>query len=207
MRRALHRMPDRPEPTWVSRSLPLPTLEPLGPAVAVLHSELQGAQEREQHLSALMLADWRSYTAPDDRVSYPRLRRAAQGFPEGFRSWWLPFAGDHWEPVGYSGWHPISSATFEALEHSTSAEDRDVPPEQTRGTEPLVYLFNYSVAPFLRGSETARRLLRALKLDIKACKPQGLAAITVSADGERVARRWGLARKSAGIYTTRFNNP
>ena len=56
-----------------------------------------------------------------------------------------------------------------------------------------VYLFNYSIAPELRRSEASRALIAGLADDL-AAMPQSMpvAALCVSAEGVRVAERFGL---------------
>ncbi|MCA9554757.1 MAG: hypothetical protein KC933_32305 [Myxococcales bacterium] len=151
--------------------------------------------------AAVLLADWASYPAPVDQVSLARLTRVLDAFPRGFRTWWL----DHPElgpvPVGYSGWYPIAPELFERLRLSPeSITDRgEVLPLGEASDERALYLFNYSVIPQLRGGPVAGELLRALANDVAMAPHAGLCAITVSEDGARVARRFGMTRKGACV--------
>ncbi len=117
-------------------------------------------------------------------------------FPRGFRVWSAEVPGAGRLPVGYTGWYPVSEATFGSLERdAASRHDRMVVPlaeGERRGS--FLYLFNFSVVPQLKGTSAARGLVQAYARDLDAEEPLGLAAITVSADGERVATRFGMTR-------------
>ncbi len=60
------------------------------------------------------------------------------------------------------------------------------------GGENYLYLFNYSVAPWLIGSGFAKPMLQAYAADLAATQPAGMVAITVSDHGARVATRLEL---------------
>ena len=60
----------------------------------------------------------------------------------------------------------------------------------------FLYVFNYSVVPALRGTAMAARLLKALADDIARTPHRGLAALTVSPEGERVAARFGMTARA-----------
>ena len=142
------------------------------------------------------LADHACYPRPADKVQFDKLSRAMRAFPQGFRCWWLEHPSAGWLPVGYSGWHPVSPAQFETLtDPSGASTGRSVEPlALVDPTGPYVYVFNYSVIAPLRKSPVSRDLLGALAEDLERVRPRGLSAITVSADGARVAERLGMKR-------------
>jgi hypothetical protein len=145
-------------------------------------------------LLALLLADWVSYDSADDRVDFGRLAFVVGRFPRGFRLWFSEVDGLGWVPVGYTGWYPIDPTTFDQLLAGAPVHaDRAVVPLREVGPAPVLYLFNYSVARPFRRTAASRRLLSAYFADVEAQSPGGLAAITVSGDGSRVAARAGLA--------------
>jgi hypothetical protein len=56
-----------------------------------------------------------------------------------------------------------------------------------------LYLFNVSIVPPLRGGTAQSRLLmQRYAADLAGVKKLGMAAVTVSEDGARVSRRFGL---------------
>ncbi|XXY48071.1 hypothetical protein WME91_49545 [Sorangium sp. So ce269] len=145
---------------------------------------------------ATLLADWSCYPLPVDQVGIERLFQVMFTFPAGFRVWWAEAPGSGWLPVGYTGWFPIAELTFEALAaRPAELRYRNMPalPTLDPGGS-FIYLFNYSVLGPLRGTSCSRRLLRALADDIAAVPLRGLAAITVSEEGSRVAERFGMRR-------------
>ena len=124
-------------------------------------------------------------------------------FPRGFRLWGARVAGpgSAWVPLGYTGVHPIAEATFARFEAGTAslagAAITALPAVEVGGS--FLYLFNFSVAPRLRGTRMAARVVKALADDVARTPHRGLAALTVSRDGERVAQRFGMvARGRAG---------
>jgi hypothetical protein len=145
---------------------------------------------------ATLLADWGCYTAPVDQVGFERLLFVMHVFPAGFRGWWVESPDDGWLPVGYTGWYPISEATFEMLaSRAAMVRDRSTVPLPVIDPEgSFFYLFNYSILPAFRRGPCSRQLVRGLAEDIQAVPCRGLAAITVSEDGARVAERFGMRR-------------
>ncbi len=140
---------------------------------------------------ATFLADLVSYHVPADQVSFDRLLYVMHAFPEGFRTWWMQDAKRVFWPVGYSGWYPMTKDAFTHFcERPNHLESRMVVP--TRQSSSYVYLFNFSVAPQLKNSLASNALMKAFCQDIKALKAKGLACITVSDDGIRVAKRFGM---------------
>lgn len=86
-----------------------------------------------------------------------------------------------WYPVGYSAWHPFDPALLDR----PWPENVPIDPDAA-----AAYLFNYSVIPSLIGSPLARDLMRHLDAQVRGFTV--LAADTVSPDGVRAARRWGM---------------
>lgn len=146
----------------------------------------------------LLAADWASYAVPVDQVNFERLAFIASTFPRGFRL----FLGRTEEaqsiPVGYSAWHPMSNGSFRLLrDHAAQLVDRTVLPLSTMVPAVSdVYLFNYSVAPGLRGSDLARSLVKEYAREVTAAAPRSLTAITVSEDGSRVAAKFGMSKRT-----------
>lgn len=143
---------------------------------------------------ATFAADLCCYFSKEDQVNFDRLLYVMHAFPEGFRVWWSRISDGAWWPVGYSGWYPVSDAVFSRIEAGDpSLSDRLIPPvRENRRPGCLLYVFNYSVTPSLRASPTSRALIKGLAADIDMEQPAALAAITVSADGVRVAERFGM---------------
>ena len=145
---------------------------------------------------ATWVADHACYPAPADRVDLGRLLHVLQAFPQGFRLWWVRDPAAGWLPVGYSGWHPIPGALFELLCRSPAElGDRGalapLSALDERGGS-YICLFNYSIVPPLQHGPGSRRLLAALAADLARIRLRGLAALTVSPAGARVASRFGL---------------
>jgi hypothetical protein len=150
----------------------------------------------------LYLADLVSYALPSDQVEFNRLSYLTVAFPEGFALFWIQIAGEYW-PAGYTGWYPMSSSAFETFEkRPESLQDRTVVPKTrapsagsnptTASDRPFLYLFNYSVAPPFKKSRLSKTLMKHYAQNLAAQNPQGLAAITVSDEGCRVASRFGM---------------
>jgi hypothetical protein len=161
---------------------------------------------------AAFIADWASYPRDADRADFARMMSLVAVFPAGFRVWMADVGGASL-PVGYTGWYPIPAHVFDTLRHKPDVitHRRQIVPltaMEPGGTS--LYLFNYSVVPQLKRTPCSATLLRALADDLRRIAPKGIAAITVSEDGARVARRFGLSHRgemhSEGeieqVYTT-----
>lgn len=61
----------------------------------------------------------------------------------------------------------------------------------------FIYLFNYSIIPALRGTAHSRTLIKNYASELNAIPSLGLAAVTVSADGARIARKFGLTERGS----------
>jgi hypothetical protein len=150
-----------------------------------------------QHFAAAVLAaDWQCYPDSADRADKARLQRTLAGFPHGFRLWGKPGADGALTPLGYTGWHPIPREIFElllTLPARAAAYGLELPVTALRADgENYLYLFNYSIAPILIGTSAPGRMMRSYAADLAAVRPKGMAAITVSAHGARIAARFGL---------------
>lgn len=184
---AVSRLPrDLPAETWSSVALE--------PKVSLRDEALWRKQ-----VAAAWAADWLCYTRAPDRVALSRLESVMRVFPRGFRTWWVE-RSEGWLPVGYAAWFPVSARNFAAVEGApTEALGRrsvftpigEVDPHRNH-----VYVFNYSVAPTLRGTTLSRRLLATLAAELRALAAPRLAAVTVSSDGARVAERFGLVARA-----------
>ena len=163
-------------------------------------------------VGATFVADLACYAAPGDQVSFERLLDAMRAFPRGFRVWGAAIEGAGWLPLGYTGVIPIAAATFERFERGEASlagpAIRALSAVEPGGS--FLYLFNFSVVPGLRGTPMAARVLEALADDVRGTPHRGLAALTVSRDGERVVERFGMEpRRRAGagahetVYTSR----
>lgn len=144
--------------------------------------------------TAIFLADLACYTTSVDQVNFERLLFVLHTFPLGFRVWGIQVSSEEWLPVGYSAWYPVAEPTFGQLERADPLlASRLVAPLSTvEHGRSLVYLFNYSIAAPFRKAQYSKTLLAHLTEDIQKCSPKGLAAITVSSDGIRIAERLGL---------------
>jgi hypothetical protein len=172
----------------------IPVVPPYADAAASPLGPSASAPGRRFALATL-LADWACYPRPRDRVDVARLLSVLWRFPRGFRVW-LGKIGEDWLPVGYTGWYPIAPALFHRLcTDPASIADRGavVPLSAIDPAGACIYLFNYSIVPPLRHTAHSATLLKALARDIAGVPLAGAAAITVSADGARVAERFGLS--------------
>ena len=160
-------------------------------------------------VGATFAADLACYAAPGDQVSFDRLLDAMRAFPRGFRLWGATIEGAGWLPLGYTGVIPIAAETFERFERG-EASLAGPPTRALSAVEPggsFLYLFNFSVMPSLRGTAMAARVVKALADDVRRTPHRGLAALTVSRDGERVVERFGMERRrraGAGTHETVF---
>lgn len=161
------------------------------------------------HASDILAADHACYTKPADRADFPRLQKVMTAFPEGFRLWTCQTPEGKTTPVGYTGWYPIARDTFNRLhERPETIKHRGeiMPFRDSR----LLYIFNFSIIEPLRGGTPQSRLMmQTLAQDIAGQNPDGLAAVTVSEDGVRAVRRFGMEYRgdmthegdSEGVYT------
>jgi hypothetical protein len=138
---------------------------------------------------ATYLADLVSYSNPIDQVSFDRLLFVMQSFPQGFRTWWMKHESGSWWPVGYTGWYPMLKTAFEAFKHeSHRLTSRMVVPANSS----YLYLFNFSASQTQKSLTVP--LMTQFIADIKAQNPKGMACITVSDDGIRIAKRLGMVQ-------------
>lgn len=155
-----------------------------------------GIERFRRFLGAVLAADWLTYKAPDDRANLLRLAFVLDRFPKGFRVWFLE-TETGWMPVGYSGWYPIDHLTYERLEKNNPPwRDRAIVPMTSLSEGDFLYLFNYSILPTFRKGDGSRRLIKTLASEVSVVNSKGMAAITVSDDGSRVAGAFGLSKRS-----------
>lgn len=124
---------------------------------------------------------------PPYQATREKIERLCAGFPSGVRLYRARVDGV-WHIAGYSAWHPFDPALLDA------PWPLHVPITTHRES---AYLFNYSVTPSWIGSELARDLMVTLDRDIRGRRV--LAADTVSPDGVRAARRWGMKLHEARL--------
>lgn len=142
----------------------------------------------------IYLADLISYSIPADQVRFDHLAFTLQKFPQGFTLWWS-HGPQGWWPAGYTAWIPIQEAQFKIFLNSPqSLTERLVIPQETVKGRPWLYLYNYSVAPNLKGSALTQALIKGYSKTILALRPKGFATVTVSNDGRRVAQKFGMKR-------------
>lgn len=162
---------------------------------------------------ATFAADLVSYPEPVDQVNFDRLLFVMHAFPQGFRTWWIKLANQPWRPVGYTGWYPMLDTMFETFQNSPEKlKNRMVVPNNTiDGDGPILYLFNFSCAAELKKTALSKALMARCAEDIAKQNPKGLACITVSDDGIRIAKRFGMAcsghltidNTPEGVFVTR----
>ena len=161
---------------------------------------------------AAFFADLISYPQLFSQVNFDRLLFVMHAFPQGFRTWWIKFPNGVWWPAGYSGWYPMGESTYECFaKHPEKLVDRMIVPHTYSAEQkPYLYLFNYSAIPALKKSSFAKALIKEYVQDISQQNARGLACITVSADGARIAKRFGMSCAGylelggclEGVYTT-----
>lgn len=158
----------------------------------------------------MLTADWACYTAPEDQVDEARLRRVIDTFPQGFRLYMKDG-----EPIGYTGWYPIARDVFDRLHdapQNLTHRGQIMPlPSLSQGGDYL-YLFNYSIVPALHKTPESKTMIRDFARCVLAVPHRGLAAVTVSPDGVRVAEKFGMSYRGdmthdgvpEGVYALRL---
>ncbi len=140
----------------------------------------------------VLTADWACYTKSADRADFNRLASILAAYPRGFHVYTLPLEDGTLAPVGYTGQYPISESAFHMLHdrpHEITSRGFMLP----EAGSPYIYLFNYSIIPSLRGTAFSRQLVKNYAAEIARLDAKGLAAVTVSEDGARVAQKFGLS--------------
>lgn len=143
----------------------------------------------------IFFSDWACYTKDADRADFARLVSVVATFPSGFRLWLCRLPDETYIPVGYTGWYPITDSIFELLLHNPASITHRgfmVPCRDLSLQGNNIYLFNYSIIPQLRKRPPSSLLLKNLAKDVSKINAHGIAAVTVSPDGIRVAERFGL---------------
>lgn len=171
---------------------------------------LYASEKWRKFVLATFLADLVSYPTPIDQVNFDRLLYVMHAFPQGFRTWWMRLPDHSWWPAGYTGWYPMLETMYELFQKNPEKlKDRTVVPDATKRPNPYLYLFNYSLAPQLKKTALSKALMESYVNDISKQNAKGLACITVSEDGIRVAERLGMVCKgylhldgsTEGVYT------
>ena len=98
------------------------------------------------------------------QVDFDRLLYTVGRFSRGFSLWMVQEEGD-WIPVGYSGWHPISSFVFSAINAAPEQADPDFLQPDLHSE--ILYLFNYSVLPQYRRTILSKSLLEQLAQEVQ----------------------------------------
>lgn len=153
-------------------------------------------------LTGLFAADWACYHSPADRVEFERLHSVLSVFPQGFTLSALS-VGDVMVPVGYTAWYPIEPAIYEALEetpHIIKHRGFIRPLPALPKDDPAIYLFNYSIVPSFKKTPFSKAMLAEFAQSVRASGAGRMAAITVSPEGRRVARRFGMEERGEIIF-------
>ena len=165
--------------------------------VAVTTSDLDPFDTvlRQRFINAALLADWVSYSAPADRVEYPRLSNVINAFPQGFRVWFCQMPDSRYIPVAYTGWYPISEEIFnkahdcpQDIRHRVELRPQSALSENGN----YIWIFNYSIIKPLQKSAQSRKMLQTYAADINAINPHGLVAAVISEESKSVVRRFGM---------------
>ncbi len=164
----------------------------------------------EEFVRGVLVADWACYTAPEDQVDEARLRRVIETFPEGFRLYLR-----EGRPVGYTGWYPLPRDLFDRL-HDTpqnfTHRGQIMPLPSLSPQGDYLYLFNYSIIPALHKTPESSALVQDFARTVRATPHRGMAAVTVSPDGVRVAEKFGMTYRGdmthdsvkEGVYAFRL---
>ncbi len=181
---------------------------------AVNGAELKTPAEMQQFKIAALAADWLSYTAPADQAEFPRLSSVIEKFPSGFRVYFAKIAGGDFYPVGYTGWYPVSDEVFATLHKKPSdIKHRGFMKPVPESARNNIYLFNYSVAPYLIGTEQSGALIKDFAQTIAETPKKSLSAVTVSEHGASVAKKFGMTHSGQmthdgdveNVYTRQFD--
>lgn len=175
---------------------------------------LYASENWRKFVLAVFLADLVSYTNLVDQVNLDRLLFVMHAFPQGFRTWWIKFPDQSIWPVGYTGWYPMLETHFDLFEnHPGTLKDRMVVPYlYPEGQKPFLYLFNFSAVSKLKKTELTSSLMKSFIHDIGYKDLGGMACITVSEEGTRLAGRLGMQQSGnlivdgvpEGVFVKRF---
>jgi hypothetical protein len=150
-------------------------------------------------LLSVYYADVFSYAQKDDQVDFPRLLYLVNAFPEGFTVWWVE-KNNKLYPVGYTGWYYVEKHTFDRIAQMRERNDIVITNRfflPAKNPTPYIYLFNYSISPELKGTVYSRTLIKEYTAEIGKISYQGLFCATVSPDGIRVAKKFGMEKIGA----------
>lgn len=176
---------------------------------------LLSSENWRKFVLATFLADLVSYPAASDQVDFSRLVFVMNAYPEGFRIWFVRYGDGAWRPAGYTGWYPMLDTMYETFTDSPEKlKNRMVVPHvQGRDAAALLYLFNFSVHAGFKKSPLSKALMTKVSEDIAKQKARGMACITVSDDGIRIAKRFGMHCRGyitcddapEGVFTSESN--
>ena len=163
--------------------------------------------------AGVYLADLACYTNPADQADFPRMLSVTAAFPQGFRLYMAQMANGHNLPIGYTGWYPISDNVFDVLHNNPQQfthRGMITPLKQFEENKSKLYLFNYSVVEPLIGSDTSSQLVKYFAQSLADFPNAGMAAVTVSENGQRVAKKFGMVYtgdmthdgEAEGVYCT-----
>lgn len=150
---------------------------------------LTATTDRRATAEQVCAADHASYEAPL-RAAPEKIDRLCSTFPEGVQVC-FGRTGSVWHPIGYTAWHPIARQTLE----NVAGWPANVPVD--RAGRDVAYLFNFSVAPSLIGSDIARRMMSDLDEAVRGFPV--LVADVVSPHGRRAAARWGMELRASHL--------
>lgn len=166
-------------------------INPQTPLAVLTPPPLQ-SQAWAEFVQAALLADHACYQQSADRVDPARLSSVISAFPQGFRVYLAEGS-----PVGYTGWYPVEKDVFNVL-HDTPEKITHrgfMKPVPLAPEGNWIYLFNYSIIPSLASTAQSRALIKNYAAELKNIDIKGLAAVTVTADGIRIAKKFGLCHR------------
>lgn len=168
--------------------------------------DVGGPAALPRFVNMAMLADWVSYAPPlfsiADRCLYQRMDKVVRSFPRGFQIISCQHDDLGFIPIGYTGWYPIAPEIFDKFMRTPEQLTDRGQAVALAEVDPMgcfVYLFNYSIVQPLRHSKVSKKMLEALTDVLSNYAKMGAACVTVSEDGRRIARRYGL--KKTGVMT------
>ena len=177
-------VPRLPEQSAAGRGEDAPT-----PFEAFEVRGLTATTDRRATAEQVCAADHASYEAPL-RATPEKIAHLCSAFPEGVQVC-FGRTGSVWHPIGYTAWHPIARQTLE----NVAGWPANVPVD--RAGRDVAYLFNFSVAPSLIGSDIARRMMSELDEAVRGFAV--LVADVVSPHGRRAAARWGMELRASHL--------
>lgn len=178
----------------MNQEIPIPG-QPERPLAPLSAPEVSSA-DWQHFTGAALAADRACYPRSADRAEPARLFAVMAAFPAGFQVYFAQLPDGTSLPVGYTGWYPVAEDIFAQL-YNTPGEIKHrgfIKPLSTLSDKgDYIYLFNYSIIPSLRGTAQSRQLIKDYAATLKNIAIKGMAAVTVSEDGARIAEKFGLS--------------